>query len=64
MKVELDIKSCAECPHSSNNQQEHSDPFTSHPLNTYWYCNQGVDTRTIVNIKNPSKIAKDCPLRV
>ena len=63
MKVTLNIESCRECPHSSNNQQEHSDPFISHPTNTYWYCNQGGNiTRNTVNIKDSYEISEDCPL--
>ena len=62
--IELRISSCARCPHSSNNTQEHNDPFTSSPSVIYWYCNQGENTRDTVNINKPYlEIAKNCPLR-
>lgn len=62
--IELRISSCARCPHSSNNAQEHNDPFTSSPSVIYWYCNQGEHTRDTVNINKPYlEIAKNCPLR-
>ena len=38
MKISIDVASCRECPHSTNNHREHDDPFTSAPANTYWWC--------------------------
>ena len=61
--VKLEVKSCRECPHASNSAKEHNDPFSSTPLNVYWYCNQGTNTRETVNITNSYEIAKNCPLR-
>lgn len=61
--AKLEVRSCRKCPHSSNNAQEHNDPFTSTPLNIYWYCNQGKNTRETVDIIDASEIAKNCPLR-
>lgn len=61
--VKLEVRSCKGCPHSSNNVQEQNDSFRSTPLNLYWYCNQGDNTRETVKITDPDKIAEDCPLR-
>lgn len=57
-----EISSCRSCPYSSNNAQEHDDPFTSTPLHIYWYCNQGENTRETVYIKDSYEISSDCPL--
>lgn len=60
--IKLEVRSCRECPHSSNNAQEQNDPFRSTPLHIWWYCNQGKNTRETVNITDSYKISKDCPL--
>lgn len=61
--AKIEVRSCKGCPHCSNNAQEQNDPFRSTPLHLYWYCNQSVNTRETVDIVDPYKIAKDCPLR-
>ena len=61
--LKMEIKSCRDCIHSSNNYIEHDDPFTSMPSKIYWFCNQGKNTKRNVNITNPDEISKDCPLR-
>lgn len=61
--AKLEVRNCRECPYSSNNAQEHNDPFSSTPLNIYWYCNYDEDSRETVDITNSYEIAKDCPLR-
>ena len=38
MKISMDVDSCRECPHSTNNRIEHDDPFTSGPSHVYWWC--------------------------
>ena len=62
MEIKIEIKSCRDCPHVSNNQQEHDDPFTSHPSTTYWYCNQSKSARESVDIIDENKISENCPL--
>lgn len=61
--TKIAVRSCRECPHVSNNVQEHNDPFTSTPLLKWWYCNQGKNTRDTVDIVDSYEIAKNCPLR-
>ena len=56
------VKYCRDCPYASNNAQEHDDPFSSTPLNLYWYCNYSKESRINVNIKDAWEISKDCPL--
>lgn len=60
MKVELDIQSCRECPHSTNNVREHDDPFTSSPAEVIWYCTKPNGPRYI---QKASQIHERCPLK-
>ena len=62
VNIKHDVKCCRDCPYSSNNAQEHNDPFSSTPLNIYWYCNHSKGTRLKVYIGDASEISKDCPI--
>ncbi len=63
MKMEIEVTGCRDCPYSSNNQQEHDDPFTSTPLHTYWYCNFDLRSRKRVYIPDSYKIPENCPYK-
>jgi hypothetical protein len=63
-KYETLVTSCRKCPYSSNNHQEHDDPFTGPSLRIRWYCNQGENTRKNVCIEDELEIANDCPLNL
>lgn len=56
------VTCCRECPYSSNNKQEHDDPFSSGPVNIWWYCNATPTSRERVDIVDERQIAKNCPL--
>ena len=62
VNVKHDVKCCKDCPYSSNSAQEHDDPFSSTPLNIFWYCNYSKGTRLRVCIGNALEISKDCPI--
>lgn len=65
MKVELDIDTCYDCPHATNNAQLHDDPFTSGPSDIFWMCKKsGKSYRDWFIIKNAyNKIDPRCPLK-
>lgn len=56
--VNVRVRNCKECPHSTNNAIEHNCPFTPTPSNIYWWCK--VTGRDIVD---PYEIEGSCPLR-
>lgn len=61
MKVQLEVKNCRECPHSTNSAHLHDDPFTSGPASITWYCRKGKKPSSI--IADEWKIDKDCPIQ-
>lgn len=66
MKVSLNIDKCRDCPHASNNAQEHDDAFSSGPAEVWWYCNKksgGYYNHYRMIIEDPWKIDSRCPLK-
>ena len=63
MKIAIDVESCRECPHSTNNAREHDDPFTSGPAHIYWWCEIPDNKGNRIYIKDSYVIDKNCPNR-
>lgn len=64
VSVTYEVKGCRGCPYSSNNAQEHDDPFSSSPANIVWYCNYNRDSRERVHIDDGWKmIPENCPVK-
>lgn len=60
-KITLTVSSCYECPHSTNNAREHNDPFTSGPVNIYWYCRHPKRNPSSKWIDDVNKVDPKCP---
>jgi len=56
--VNVRVRNCKECTHSTNSAIEHNDPFTSSPSNVYWWCKM-----TGNYIYDPYEIEALCPLK-
>jgi len=60
-QVAITIEKCYDCPHATNSAKMHDDPFTSTPLNVYWYCCK--ENGEMKDIENPYTIPEWCPLK-
>lgn len=62
VRIETEVNSCKECPHSTNSSIEHSCSFTSAPYPTVWWCTKGKDKwGDHLYINDTSEILEDCP---
>ncbi len=63
MQITMSVPNCRECPHSTNNAREHNDPFTSAPLNVYWWCRHPARPAHNRHINDANKIDPNCPAK-
>ena len=64
MKIELEIKDCYSCPHSTNSSREHDCAFTPAPHPTIWYCKHPINVHfgDHLIIQDPYIIHPKCKL--
>lgn len=63
-EIRYSITRCYDCPYATNSARLHNDPFTSSPVNIYWYCTKKVDGFGDFMIIDDAYngVDKNCPL--